>query len=167
MRKINNSVFLTLLLSLLSLSLSPLPHLSLCLSLSVACFVYALDKHHLIQLLCVYRKTYTVMKEIFGVRIFLWGRPTTKTKCRNIYLSEHFVRLMFVGCHVPPKIFNPKILQTKKFNTKISQITIATNYCIVLACKDVSCSWLFKPMSVSTIGIAHYDLHALKRTRIA
>ena len=42
-----------------------------------------------------------------------------KIKCVNIYLNEHLVCLMFVDCHKPRKYFN-----TKRFNTKISQITV-------------------------------------------
>ena len=43
----------------------------------------------------------TVDREILVVKIFLWGRPTAKIKWMSIYLNEHYVLVMFVGCHDP------------------------------------------------------------------
>ena len=72
-----------------------------------------------------FKCTSTILWEMFIVKIFSWGRRTTRTKCMNICVySIHFVCLIIVGCHEPQKYFNPKILHTKIFHTNFSQATV-------------------------------------------
>ena len=64
-----------------------------------------------------YMYTYTVIWEMFMVKIFLCraGEPgKLNTQIYTCIYNEHFVCLNFMGCHNPQKYSNRKILHTKK-----------------------------------------------------
>ena len=66
-----------------------------------------------------YMYTYTVIWEMFVVKIFLCraGEPgKLNTQIYTCIYNEHFVCLNFMVCHNPQKYSNRKILHTKKWH---------------------------------------------------